>query len=63
MGYAVITGDVINSYVDYKNRQQELLKKIKSVYRFLQSAYSEILFYEINLIDKSITDFYKKSTS
>lgn len=49
MDYAVITGDVINSSVDYKNKQKELLKKIKAVYRYLQSAYKEEMPYHIDI--------------
>ncbi len=49
MTYAVITGDVINSSIDYKNKQKELLKKIKSVYHYLQSTYSEALPYKIDI--------------
>lgn len=55
---AVITGDVKNSSIEFKNKQKLLLKNLNSVYKKVQSFYPQQLPYSIDIFRGDSFQFF-----
>ena len=55
---AVVTGDVRNSYRDFKDQQELLLKRLHSIYDYVQKYFSDEMVYNIDIFRGDSFQFF-----